>query len=221
MIYLLMICILLFTVLFNLYVRKNMKISEKDLIQIKIEEDNISICKNMLNILKNNHTKVEYNKDEKSNLSYYNHDKDVIILKKDNKSSSRITQIAHECIHTTQEKTYLKANKIFSNIQILYFLISLITMFYTEQYEFLLIAVELLILLGTIYVKVVIEGDASYRSVQLSKEYLEEKINKEEKEQYIKEASELIYKLMPIYYFNFFSQGMTMIIINVIIALIW
>lgn len=220
MIYLLIICITLFAVLFKLYIGKNMKISEKDLIQIKVIEDNISVCKEMLHLLKNNHTNVEYNKDEKSNLSYYNHTKDVIILKNDNKSGSRITQIAHECIHTTQEKSYLKANKFFSNLQMLYFIIALISMFYIETTELLLISIQLLILLGTLFVKVVIEGDASYRSVKLAEEYLESKINKEEKEQYIKESSKLVYKLMPVYYFNFFSQGMTMIILNLIISLI-
>lgn len=220
MIYLLMICITLFVFLFNLYVRQNMKISEKDLIQIKVEEDNLSVCKEMLRLLKNNHTKVEYNKDEKSNLSYYNHSKDVIILKKDNKSSSRITQIAHECIHTIQDKTYLKANRFFSNFQIIYFIITLISMFHVEINELLLISIQLIMLLGTLFVKVVIEGDASYRSVKLAEEYLKNKINKEEKEQYIKESAELVYKLMPVYYFNFFSQGMIMIIINTIVALV-
>ena len=197
-----------------------MKVSEKALLQIKVEEDNLSICKEMLCLLKNNHTKVEYNKDEKSNLSYYNHEKDVIILKNDNKSSSRITQIAHECIHTTQEKSYLKANKFFSNLQLLYFAITLIIMFYIETSELLLVSIQLLILLGTLFVKVVIESDASYRSVKLVEEYLENKISKEEKEQYIKDSAELVYKLMPVYYFNFFSQGMTTIILNLIISLI-
>ena len=93
-------------------------------------------------------------------------------------------------------------------------------MFYTEKNELLLISIQILILLGVMFVKVVIEGDASYRSVKLAEEYLENKINKEEKEQYIKESAELVYKLMPIYYFNFLSQGLIMIIINIVISLI-
>lgn len=220
MIYLLVTCIILFVILFNLYVKNYIKLSEKDLLQLNINEDNISICKQILRELNNNHTQVEYNKDKKSNLSYYNHDKDAIILKTDNKSSSRIIQIAHECVHTMQPKTYLAANKIFSNIQMLYFIIVLICIFYIETNELLLISIQMIILLGTVFVKTVIEGDASYRSVKLVEEYLENKITKEEKEKYIQESSELIYKLMPVYYFNFFSQGMIMLIINIIVSLI-
>ena len=103
-------------------------------------------------------------------------------------------------------------------MKILYFLISLIAIINKEEIELLLIAIQLLILLGTIFVKVVIEGDASYRSVDLAKEYLET-IGKESNT-YIKATSNLIYNTMPIYYLNFFTQGMTMVIINTVVALI-
>ena len=93
-------------------------------------------------------------------------------------------------------------------------------MFYIEINKLLLISIQLLILLGTLFVKVVIESDATYRSVKLAELYLENKINNETKEQYISESSKLVHKLMPVYYFNFFLQGMTMIMINMIIALI-
>ncbi|MBE5812203.1 MAG: hypothetical protein E7314_00930 [Clostridiales bacterium] len=219
MIYLLISTIILTVILFIIYVKGKTKISEEFIPKLNISSDNISICKEMLKIIGNNHTAVENNRDEKSNLSYYNHKKDVIILKVDSSGSSRITQIAHECIHTIQKKTFLKANNLFSNLQIIYFLISLIYIICNEEYELLLLAIELLILVGVVFVKVVIEGDASYRSVNLAKQYLQDKINEKEIEIYIKETSKLIYELMPVYYFNFFSQGIAMIIINIIIAL--
>ena len=78
----------------------------------------------------------------------------------------------------------------------------------------------MLILLGTLFVKVVIEGDASYRSIHLAKQYLQDKIEEKELNEYIESVSLFIYKLMPVYYFNFFSQGMAMIIINTIMSLI-
>jgi hypothetical protein len=172
----------------------------------------------MLDIIKNNHTVVEYNKDEKSNLSYYNHKKDVIILKNNNSNSSRIVQIAHECIHTIQKKEFLNANKFFSNLQMMIFIISFIYIINYEEKELLLVSIQLVILIGTMFAKVVIEGDASYRSIGLAKKYLE--TNKIKEERYIESISNLIYNSMPIYYINFFVQGMTMIIINIIVALI-
>ena len=111
MIYVLISCVLLMIVLFMIYVKGNFELLEESISSLNIEIDNITIAKEMLKIIKNNHTKVEYNKDEKSNLSYYNHKKDVIIVKVNKKVSSRIVQIAHECIHTTQKNEFLNANK--------------------------------------------------------------------------------------------------------------
>lgn len=217
MIYLLISSIVLVVILFIIYVRKNIKFSEEIVPSLTIDKDNITICKEMLKILKNNHTNVEYNKDKNSKLSYYNHKQDIIILKADNSGSSRIIQIAHECIHTTQQIEYLNANRFFSNLQILYFFISLMFIIKKVEFEMLIIAIQLLILIGTLFVKVVIEGDASYRSINLASEYLK---NNKEAEIYIEEVSKLIYNTMSIYYMNFFVQGMTMVIINSIITLI-
>lgn len=220
MIYVLIASIILTLILFVIYVRKNLKLSEEMIPSLNIDLDNITICRQMLKIIKNNHTNVEYNKDKTSNLSYYNHKKDVIILKSKNTGSSRIVQIAHECIHTTQNKEFLIANKIFSNLQLIYLFISLIYIINNEVNELLIITIQLLILLGTIIVKMVIEGDASYRSIALVEKYLQEKVDEEELMSYINTTSKLIYDLIPVYYFNFFSQGIVMIIINTIIALI-
>ena len=220
MIYLLISSVILMAVLFVIYIKQNIKLSEKLIPSLNIEKDNVTIAREMLKILENNHTTIEDNKDETSNLSYYNHAKDVIILKTNNAGSSRIVQIAHECIHTIQKKKFLIANKSFSNLQLLYFLISLIMIIKIEKIEFILIPIQLIILLGTIFVKVVIEGDASYRSVDLAKKYLEGKVEEQELNVYVEKTSGLIYNLMPIYYYNFLLQGMTMIIINILVGLI-
>lgn len=220
MIHILITTLILCVTLFIIYTKDNLKLSENNLSELTINLDNKTICQEMLRILNNKHTKVEYNKDINSKLSYYNHKKDVIILKVDNKMSSRIVQIAHECIHTTQKRKYLEANKVFSNLQIMYFLISLLYIINNEMYETLLITIQLIVLLGTIFAKVVIEGDASYRSINLAKEYLKNKIDEKEVEIFINQTSKLIYELVPVYYFNFFSQGIIMIIINIVVALI-
>lgn len=221
MIYLLISCIILSIILFSIYIGKNIKMSRNLEPVLNIQIDNIHMCKEMLKIIKNDHTKVQYNKDENSNLSYYNHTKDVIILKSSDVGSSRIAQIAHECIHTSQKKEYLDANKFFSNLQLIYFLASLIYLLYNEQFELVLISIQLLILIGTLFVKVVIEGDASYRSVDLAEEYLLTMFDKEKVENYISKIKPFIYNLMPIYYYNFLLQGIIMVIINLIMIIVF
>lgn len=218
--YLLISSIILIIILFVVYIGKNAKLSEESVPSLNIELDNISICKEMLKIVKNYHTRVEYNKDENSNLSYYNHSKDVIILKKSNCGSFRITQIAHECIHTLQNIKYLKANKFFSNLQLIYFVIALICIIMKRGNEFTLISVQLLVMLGTLFAKVVIEGDATYRSVDLAEIFLTNNVSEEEARKYIAEMRKLVYNLMPIYYMNFLIQGMSMIVINMAVAMI-
>ena len=84
-----------------------------------------------------------------------------------------------------------------------------------------LIFIQLLILLGTLFVKVVIEGDASYRSVSLAEKYLKTKIENQEAEEYALQCGQIIYDTMAIYYINFLLQGMFMIITNIILAFIF
>lgn len=221
MIYSLCACVFLTIVLFAIYIGKKNKLSEELVPNINIQSDNVSICKDMLKIIGNNHTEVAYNKDKNSNLSYYNHSKDVIILKNNSLDSSRITQIAHECIHTIQESKYLKANKFFSDLQLIMFVAFFIFIITTKINEMVLVMFQLLILIGTLFAKVVIEGDATYRSIDLAEKYLISRVDKKEVMNYVCEMRRLIYKLMPIYYMNFYIQGMTMIIINIVIALIF
>ena len=72
----------------------------------------------------------------------------------------------------------------------------------------------------TLFVKVVIEGDASYRSVDLAEEYLLTMFDKEKVKNYISKIRPFIYNLMPIYYYNFLSQGLIMVIVNLIIVIV-
>lgn len=220
MMILLVLTILLFFVISYIYFNKNMNdISKKILLKGKLD-DNIRICKEMLKMLGNEHTKVEYNNDENSNLSYYNHTKDIVVMKR-REDDARVINIAHECIHTIQNRKYLNANKFFSNLQLGYFFTLFIYSILYEKFEIELIFIQLLILLGTFFAKVVIEGDASYRSIGLAEKFLNTKIERDVTEEYISNCKKIIYESMAIYYLNFFSQGMLMLIINMIIMLIF
>lgn len=221
MIYILLCTITLLIVIYMIYFDKTMKDFINMSFELEDKSKNADICKKMLNIIGNNHTNVEYNKDEKTNLSYYNHAKDTIVLKNKNDGGTRFIHIAHECIHTTQKKKFLIANKTFSNLQIIYFLISLIYICYSSGAEMTIITIQILLLIGTLFVKVVIEGDASYRSVDLAEEYLLTMFDKEKVENYISKIKPFIYNLMPIYYYNFLLQGIIMVIINLIMIIVF
>jgi hypothetical protein len=228
MIYLFAATILFILVLAFIY---NKKLNTEDITfdkdlspEIARLDDNIVITKQILGILENDHTKVKQNKDENAKISFYNHDTDTIIMKNnmnDMKDFTRVVHIAHECIHTTQDKKFLIINKLFSNIQILYFLFLIIYLFYNkdEKIGLILVTVQILLWFATFFIKVVIESDASYRAANLANKYLEDKIDKSLLEKFNKKVEENIYTVVPKYYFSLFMQGGIMILICEMIAI--
>jgi len=227
MIYLFVATLSMVVIIISVYMKKinynEIKYDEELSPIIEKLDDNIEIKKQILKKLNNNHTKVESNKDEKSTLSFYNHQKDVIVMQMCEKSEfSRIINIAHECIHTTQKKSYLIMNKLFSDIQILYFVFLAIFFFYTnnEQLKFNLLIIQIFVLFITLFAKIVIESDACYRSVALAEEYLEDKIGAKNARKYRKKLEKIIYGAIPMYYINFLIQGAFMAIIVQLIAIL-
>lgn len=221
------------TVLFTLILAfiYNEKLSIQDLTfdeelspEIGKLEDNILVAKQILGMLENDHTKVKPNKDENSKISFYNHDTDTIIMKNninDTKDFTRVVHVAHECIHAMQDKKFLIANKISSNIQIIYFLFLIIYFFYNrnEVTSLILIGVQILLWITTFFIKVVIESDASYRAVNLANKYLENKIDRTLLEKFNRKAEKNIYTVVPKYYFSLLMQGGIMILICQMIAI--
>ena len=85
--------------------------------------NNYEVCQGILNILDNKNVKIEEEKDEKSTTSLYMVMQNKIVIGNVKDSWTRIQTIAHECIHSIQNKTLLKFNFVISNINILYFVI--------------------------------------------------------------------------------------------------
>ena len=82
---------------------------------------NLEICKNILNKLNNKNVKIEENKESKTCL--YIAITNKIIIADVKNSYTRIQTIAHECLHSIQNRKMLLFNFIFSNIYIIYFII--------------------------------------------------------------------------------------------------
>lgn len=197
--YIIIISILIITTLILFLImqidfKKVKQISEnKELIEITNKyPENIEICKTILNKLKNEKVIVEENNDSTTSLYLVTSNK--IIIANGKNLFTRIQTIAHECIHSVQNKKMLLFNYIYSNIYILYFiLISILTIFKIINNGIL--QVSILIILGTIYyfIRSMLETDAMIRARYLAKEYMEEytKSTKEEIEKIIENYDEI------------------------------
>ena len=154
--------------------------------------DNITLCKKYLKILNNEKVKIEENKDSESSL--YIAVTDKISIGNVSKTYTRIQTIAHECLHSVQDRKILLFNFIFSNIYLLYYLVICILAIF-KILPFKMMFLTIFILLGFIWfiIRMYLENDAMIKAKYLAKEYMEEeKIStKEEIDKMINNFDEL------------------------------
>ena len=153
---------------------------------------NIEICKDILLKLENTRTKIEENKDSESTLYVALQDK--IYIGNTHGSFTRIQTIAHECLHSIQDRKLLIFNFIFSNIYLLYFVIICILVILKKLQNELVFSNILLIISMLYYaIRMFLENDAMIKAEYLAKEYLNEKqiSNKKEIEKLEKGFQEL------------------------------
>ena len=141
---------------------------------------NIEICKYILNKLNNSTVKIEEDKEAKTSMYIALSDKIIIADVKN--SYTRIQTIAHECLHSIQDRKILLFNFFYSNIYFIYwFVICILTIFNKNMNE--LIYSNILLILSLIYyaVRVFLENDAMIKAKYLAKEFMEEvKISSDE-----------------------------------------
>lgn len=141
---------------------------------------NIEICKLILKKLKNENVKIEENKNAKASLYIAATNKIVIADVKN--SYTRIQTIAHECLHSIQNRKIQLFNFIFSNIYLLYFLTVLILALLNKLSNAILF-LGLMVLLSYIYyfIRSYLENDAMIKAKFLAKEIMEDlKISSED-----------------------------------------
>jgi len=182
--------------------------------------DNIDICKSILKKLNNNNIKIEENKESKSSLYIVFSNKISIANIRD--SYTRIQTIAHECIHSIQNKNMLWANFIYSNLYIVYFwLIAILTVFKVVKPSMLQVA--LLILFGALhyFIRAFLETDAMTRARYIAKEYLEENdiCSKEQINEIVEEYDKLNDAGIKLVNFNLFAKNCIKVVIYCIICL--
>jgi len=184
---------------------------------------NKEVCEQILKKLKNDNVKIQINDDKNSELSYYMAINNNIIIANINNTFTRIQTIAHECLHSIQDRRILLFNFIFSNIYILYFVaIVLLTIFRVIKSPMLFLII--LIILGIIYyaVRSYLETDAMTKAPYLAREYINEQeiLEKEQVETILKNYEELNKVGIPMTNFQLLLSVLSKIIMYIIISLI-
>ena len=139
-------------------------------------------------------------------------------------SYTRIQTIAHECLHSIQNKKLLWFNFIFSNIYLLYFaIIFLLGIFKVLPYKMLFMAIFLILSLVYYAVRTYLENDAMIKARFLAKEYMEDvKIStKEEIDKIIARYDELNDIGIKFTNFQFLSKILLKVFILVLIFIIF
>ena len=144
---------------------------------VKKLPENIDICKDILKKLRNNKVKIE---EQENKNCFYFIATDKIILNKDKKYFTRVQTIAHECIHSTQNKKILWFNYIFANLLNIFWLIITILTITGVITQYALFSAIILICIIVFYViRSYLEIEAMTKAKYIAKEYLEENQVKE------------------------------------------
>lgn len=216
--------IIIISILMNTSVKKLEKIAlDEQLNQISDKyPSNTEICKTILKKLRNEKVKIEENKASESTMYIALQDK--ISIGNTHKSFTRIQTMAHECLHSIQERKLLICNFIFSNIYLFYFVIMVILLvFKIIQNKMLFLNIFLIISFIYYVVKIYLENDAMIKAEYLAKEYIEEQkiTTKEENAKLITGFKELNKGCIKATNCNIFINIMIKVVIFSILSLIF
>lgn len=171
--------------LFTLKIGLNIKI--KEILKFKYKENkeldeitaklpaNEEVCKEILSNL-GNISNVTIKNEEETNDCLYMIFNNTILLGKFKADFIRIQTIAHECIHSVQNKITLWFNYLFSNLYIIYFiLISILTLF--NKIQNTNVQIIILFILGIVQysIRAYLENEAMNKAPYIAKEYLANK----------------------------------------------
>ena len=220
---LIIILLILLGYIFSINKKKILKLAknqELDNISKKYPS-NIDMCKRYLEKLDNRNVKIEEDNNKKTSL--YIAITNKIVIANINNSFTRIQTIAHECLHSIQDRKILIFNFIFSNIYLLYYLIiCILALFDLLQYKTMFLIIFLIMGLAKYTVRTYLENDAMIKAKFLAKDYLEEEkiSSKEEIEKIIKTFDKLNDLGIKYMHYQFLLEVMIKTLIFSIICLL-
>lgn len=179
-----LIIITVIAIIAAIIVNSMMKMNKKELEKIALNNElnkiakkyptNKEICEDILKKLGNNTTQIE--EDSNSETTLYIAIQDKISIGNTHDSFTRIQTMAHECLHSVQDKKMLIFNFIYSNIYIMYFVVICI-LAVIDKLPNELIFSNIFLILSFIYyvIRIFLENDAMIKAEYVAKEYIKEK----------------------------------------------
>ena len=182
---------------------------------------NVEICKKYLKKLNNENVKIE--EDEKSEASLYIAITNKIVIGNVSNTYTRIQTIAHECLHSIQDRKILIFNFIFSNIYLLYYVvICVLALFNLLPFNIMLLFLTIFLILSLVnyIIRMYLENDAMIKARFLAKDYLEEEkiSSQEEINEMVKGFDDLNNLGMKYIHYQFFFNCMLKVLIFSIIC---
>lgn len=219
---LILVSIMLFKYVFKIDFKKAEKLREDKELEKLTDKfpDNVQIAKEMLKMLGNEKVKVEQTANTQTSLYIAILNKISIADIKNN--YSRIITIAHECMHSVQDRRLQLFNFIFSNINIIYFIVAtILTMTGVIQNTMTQIFILTLFAMIKFAVRGFLEIEAITKSKYLAKEYIESKnlINKKEIESIMEKYDAINKVSLPLTVVQLLTTGLMGVFIYAIIGL--
>lgn len=182
--------------------------------------ENIEMCKTYLKMLDNKNVEIEENKESETSL--YIAITNKISIANVRSTYTRIQTIAHECLHSVQDRKLLLFNFGFSNFYLIYFfIICILEIFNILPYKNIFLSI--LIILSFVYymIRAFLENDAMIKAKFLAKQYMEDiKIStKEEIEKIVSGFEKINNKGIKCINYNLFLGCMIKILIFLIVCI--
>ena len=183
LIIILIITIILIKVIYKINIKEIKQIAEenKELDEIaKKYPSNVEICKSILK--KKKKKKVKIQEDKEANNCLYIAVSDKILIANMRESFTRLQTIAHECLHSVQDRRILLFNYIFSIFYLAcFYILILLGIFKFLPSKMLVLSVYVIFSFIYYFVRSYLEDDAMIKARFLAKEYMEEtKISSQE-----------------------------------------
>lgn len=165
--------------------------------------ENIQVCQEILKLVNKEGVSIEKNKIEDSSTSLYLVLNNKILIGNMKQNFTRIQTIAHECIHSIQNRNKLLFHYFFANIVQIWFVLSFALCVFIKQevITWSIFASFVLASLVLFFVRYSLEKDAMLRAKDLAKRYMEQDgtLRKEEVEKITNEYTEMNKIGVPMY----------------------
>ena len=213
----LLIMILILFLLSYKSLKDTKKFASDELLNEQTENllSNDEICKEIQEMVE---SKCEIKLDDKAKSSAYIFFLNKIILsntEESRKNYTRVMFIAHECVHSVQDKVTHIINFAIVNIKNIFDIVLLVLILLGKG-NLELISISLLISILSFYYRIILETDAVYRSVIISRKYLEKRNMDNIAEKY----EEIVPKTVQGMYFSYIMPILVRKMIFVLLFLI-